>query len=254
MGHNLIPSAPAGRKWATVNTLLSGGALPAAVATAAFQAVKGQLQNAAADPVYAEAVRILAGIPAAGRAPDFMVAVRELGLPVADKPDPTDLIFAIGDWLDHVARDRRGGDFGELSRRALTGALSSFLQGESIQPATGESGAAPVAQPLTSPSAFTTLTRRFYQRLLSEMLSSFLDRSLASHVGPDKRFSHAGELSVFNDDIARHCSATTGVIEEFARGWHARRVQVGEGVTAEDATAFGSFALGKLFAELEQRP
>lgn len=247
MGHNQVPAPPSGVRWEGVNTLLAAGAPAAEVAAAAYMATRRQWQAAMADPVHAEAVRLLACIPQAARAANFAAALQSLGLSATARPDATALIFALGDRLDQVAREQRGGDFGELSRRALTGALSSWLQ--AMISVTGE--AAP-AQTLARPAAFPALVRRFYQRLLTEGLSSFLDRSLANHVGPGKRFAHAGEVANFGDGIARHCFETTEVIEEFARGWHARRVRVGHEVAAADAAGFGTFALQTIFAEWEQ--
>lgn len=241
MGHNQVPAPPSGVRWKGVNTLLADGAPAAKVAAAAYMATRRQWQAAMADPVHAEAVRLLAGMPQATRVADFAAALQSLGLSATPRPDATALIFAVGDRLDQVAREQRGGDFGELARRALTGTLSSWLQAMTS-----------VAGAETRPAAFPALVRRFYQRLLSEGLSSFLDRSLADHVGPGKRFAHAGEVAGFGDAITRHCFETTEVIEEFARGWHARRVRVGDEVATVDAAGFGTFALQTIFAEWEQ--
>jgi hypothetical protein len=253
MGHVLLPTPPSRRYWGPVDALLSSGAPPGDVAAAAFKAVQGQLVNASADPVYAEAVRLIVGISAAGRVSDVAPALRGIGLQVADAPDTTDLVFAVGDRLDQVAWEHAGGDFGELSRRALTGALSSWLRSALADEAgmAGEAGPKTVVHLPTTPSAFANLARHFYKRLLSETLSSFLDRSLAGHVGPERRFADAGELSEFGGAIARHCFEVTEVIEEFARGWYARRGR--DGVDAAATSEFGNFALKQLFAELGRR-
>lgn len=251
MGHNLLPTLPVSAKWTEVVDLLAAGASTEDVATASVAAAERQLRDAPRDPVYAEAVRLRLQIPTAALQPGFGRALRDLGLPVGDAPELTDILFAAGDRLDRVARENRGGDFGELARRALIAALSSRIGAE--LPGLFEATPADVemaTRRFASPREFAGLARSFYSRLVTETLSSFLDRTLATQVGPSARFAHAGERSAFDDALARHCFETTRIIHEFLSGWHAKHMIHGDGGSPREVAEFGHVALKKILAEL----
>lgn len=254
MGHNHLPTLPTTRKWRAVVDLLGEGATTEAVLAASAEAAESQLRNAVNDPVYVEAVRLLIQIPAAARKADFGRALRDLGIPVGDAPDLSDVLFAVGDRLDRIARENRAGDFGELARRALIASLSARIGAElpGLFEATPED-VVTAARRYSTPRDFSGLARSFYTRLLSETLSSFLDRTLATHVGPDGRFAHAGARSAFDGALAQHCLETTRILHEFSSGWHARHQVRGDGASSDDAATFGAVALKKLVSELRRR-
>lgn len=255
MGHNLLPTLPTSVRWRAVVNLLAGGAAPDEVIAATADAAERQLRAAPADPVYVEAVRLLFLVPVAAQDTEFGDALREVGLAIGNEPDLTEVLFAAGDRLDRIAREHgRGSDFGELSRRALISALSSRIGAE--LPGFFEANPTEIrraASRFGSPAEFTGLARSFYMRLLSETLSSFLDRTLATHVGPGERFAHVGERSAFDATLQQYCRETTRIIHEFSRGWHAKHV-LGRGtVPRHDIARFAAFAMTKIVSELQRR-
>ncbi|MEX2519633.1 MAG: hypothetical protein WD969_09920 [Paracoccaceae bacterium] len=254
MGHNQLSTLAVSAKWTEVVELLAADASTEDVAAATAAAAERQLREAPRDPVYAEAVRLLLRIPAAALQPGFGRALRDLGLPVGDAPELTDILFAAGDRLDRVAREKRGGDFGELARRSLIAALSSRIGAE--LPGLFEATPADVetaTRRFASPRDFAGLARSFYTRLVSETLSSFLDRTLATQVGPTSRFAHAGDRSAFDDALAQHCFETTRIIHEFSSGWHAKHLIHGDGGSPRAVAEFGYVALKKILTELIRR-
>ena len=66
MGHTLLARLPGSRKWREVVDLLDDGAAPGVVASAAAVAAERDLEKAADDPVFVEALRLLALILIAG--------------------------------------------------------------------------------------------------------------------------------------------------------------------------------------------
>lgn len=255
LGHNLIPTLPTSVRWRAVVELLAGGAAADEVVAATAEAAERQLRVAQADPVYVEAVRLLFLIPVAAQNAAFGDALRQLGLAIGNEPDLTGILFAAGDGLDRIAREHgRGSDFGEISRRALMSALSSRISADlpgffdanptEIRRATARFG---------YPAEFTRLARSFYMRLLSETLSSFLDRTLAQHVGPGERFAHLGERAAFDTALQQYCLESTRIIHEFSRGWHAKHL-LGRGIVPRNEIAgYAAFALTKITLELQRR-
>nr|WP_281720919.1 hypothetical protein [Nitrosomonas nitrosa] len=255
MGHNHFPALPTTRRWREVVELISVGGDIYEIASASARAAEKQLERAHLDPVYRSAVELLFRIPLAAREDGFGRALREIGLPVGEAPDLTDIIFAAGEWLDQAAREgSRAGDFGELSRRALLSALSNRIGAELpglFDATAGE--VARAARRFASPRDFTALVRSFYTRLVTETLSSFLDRELASHVGPGRRFANSGIRSAFDDALHDHSYETTRIIHEFTAGWHGHHVVGRPDVTSTELATFGYSALAKVLAELRRR-
>lgn len=255
MGHNLLPTLPTSKKWRDVVESVASGADAPLVAALSAEAVEAQLREGPRDPVYQEAIRILTLAPMAARETEVATALRALGLEVGEAPDLTDFVFAACDRLDQVAlRGSKANDFGELTRRALVAAFSSTLGGE--MPGLVETTPADLDRALrrfSQPREFTRLARAFFSKLLSETLSSFLDRALADHVGPGARFAHLGERSSFDNDLRTYCFETTRIIHEFSNGWYGKHAYGAEGISDDAVATYGHVAFRKILAEMSRR-
>ncbi len=116
MGYIHLGVLPNSRKWKDVVALLTEGAPAADVVAASAAAAERELLAAANDPVFVEAVRLLAAIPAAARAEDFGLALREAEISATGVLDLLTLVAAAGNRLDAVARTRSSpSDIGETS-------------------------------------------------------------------------------------------------------------------------------------------
>lgn len=254
MGHNRIPTLPRSAKWMDVVEALGAGLGADAIASLTFRAVGRDLDSAANDAVYREAVHLLAAIPLAARAADFVHALRDLGVDAGDRPELADVIFAVGDRLDFIAAASDvANDIGELSRRALTAALSKGIGDKA--PGLIASTADDVriaARQCSDPSEFAALARSFFTRFLGEVLSSHLDRVMALHVGEGERFRHVGDRAVFEAEMATFAHETTAIVHEFARGWYGKNAYGPNGLTERTAAGFGAFALTKIHSELQR--
>lgn len=255
MGHNLFPTLPNSIIWRDVVERLRDGARVEEVAALSAEAVEAQLRNAPNDPVYREAIRLLALIPMAAREEDPTAALRELGLSLSRPPDLTELVFAVGERLDDVvARSVRRDDFAELSRRALISTISSCVGDElpGLLDATTDDVARSLRR-FSHPGEFTRLSRTFFTSLLSATLSSFLDRTLSGHVGPGERFAHVGERSAFDAALKTYCYETTRIVHEFSRGWYGKNAWSATGLTDVAVAGFGAYALTKILAEMKRK-
>jgi hypothetical protein len=255
MGHNRLSVLPATVRWQRVVGLLDAGASTEYVISATTAAAERDLLTAADDPVYVEAVRLLLTIPFAARADDFGLALREADIPAGDRPEMIDLVIAVSERLDHVGRIAgHGSDFGELAGRALTRTLATEI-GEA---AVSLFGSTPVdvhrvARKLSSSQGIARFTRSFFGHLLGETLSYWLDRALADHIGPERRFSNATARSAFDADLDQFTAETTRIIQEFSGGWYGKTLSLNGGFGTGDAKLFGAVALKKIVAELRAR-
>ena len=252
MGHTLLLVLPKTKAWNEVVDLLEAGGASEDVVSASAVAAERQLSRAADDPLFVETVRLLAAIPMAARSGDFGRALRDAGIPAGDDPGLLELIGAVGEHLDRLARqERTSADFGELSRHALLSSLSSQIGGK--LPGFFEATPADVhraAERMAGPAAFSRLARGFFTDLLSRTMSYWLDRTLSTHVGADRRFAHAGDRTAFDESLQQFCLEATRIISEFSAGWYGKRYHASSVITRHDAAAFGAVAFKKISSEL----
>lgn len=252
MGHIHLGRLPGSRKWIAVAKLIAEGAPVDALAAASAVAAERDLAAAANDPVFVEAVRLLALIPQAAKAEDFGKALLALGIDVPVNPNLIDLTIATTNALDRFAnREGVRSDFGELSARALAECLTATIG--SRLPGLFEPNAAEVqaeAARLGTSDAFSSVARQFFGRLVNETLSSWLSRALSAQVGKDRAFVGAADRSAFDSALRQYCNEATQIIKVFAGGWYGKTLFRDGTITSERAAAFGAVAFKKINEEL----
>lgn len=255
MGHNTLGVLPRSRHWQDVVRLLDAGAADSEVVAASARAAEKDLLGAADDPVFVEAVRLLLNIPLAARSDDFGQALRNIGLPVNNRPELLDLVAAVAERLDDVRRETRTrSDFGEIAARALTSTLTIAI-GDALP---GLFGATPadvqaVARKLSWAKGISGFSREFFGTLVSGTLSYWLDRTLALQVGEGRRFPTTSARNAFDRELDHYSSEATRIIKEFSSGWYGKTLHREGGFRTKDATIFGAVAMKKTVAELRAR-
>jgi hypothetical protein len=255
LGHIHLGKLPATRKWREVTELLTAGSDAQEVAAASAIAAESDLLAAANDPLFVETVRLLSLIPQAAKQDDFVRALREIGIDAPASPSLLDLMMATTAALDRFAtREKCRSDFGELSVRALADSLAAAVGAR--LPSLFEPNAAEVQTEtarLARSDAFSSLSRHFFGRLVSEALSSWLSRALSAHVGAGKAFANAAERSAFDRALEQYCSESTRIIQVFAGGWYGKTLFRDGTITSERAAAFGAVAFKKITEELKRK-
>ena len=255
MGHLTLGRIPNTKPWRHVVDLLSDGAADQAVLAAGAAAAERDLVRATDSPVFVEAVRLLLGIPLAARATSFHEALRDLGLDIRRAPVLLDLVAAASARLDDVAlASRRRTDFDDLAGRALTTTLSNLIGSglPGLFDATPEDVQA-VARKLSWSKGIAAVSRTFFADLVSQSLSHWLDRTLDTHIGRDRRFETVADRTGFDIGLAAYAYEATRIIQEFSGGWYGKTVHDKGQVSAHDAAAFGAVALKKIVAELRRK-
>ena len=255
MGHIHLGQLPATRKWKTVADLIERGSAIEAIASASAIAAERDLARAANDPVFVEAVRLLALIPQAAKQEDFGRALLAIGIDVAVNPSLIDLMMATTAALDRFAnREGQRSDFGELSARALSDSLAAAIGPRlPVLFAPNSADLQVEAARLAKSEAFSNLARHFFGRLVSETLQSWLSRKLSANVGQDRAFSGAKERAAFDAALGQYCSEATQIIKVFAGGWYGKTLFRDGTITSERAAAFGAIAFKKINEELRRK-
>lgn len=252
MGHIHLVVLPRSKKWQDVVSLLTDGASTDDVVSGSALAAENDLLGASSDPVFVEAVRLMLAIPYAARAEDFALALRQAGLSIKGHPELFDILVAVTGRLDQVARDASNRtDLGELAGRALSATLTTAIgdQLPGLFEATADDVQA-AARKLSWSKGISEVSRTFFGHLLSETLSSWLDRELASHIGIDARYKSAADRSGFDIALAQYTSESTRIIQEFAGGWYGKTTHRDHGVDTPQARVFGAVALRKIVEEM----
>lgn len=252
MGHIHLGVLPKTLPWRRVVSLLDEGAADDEVVAESARAAERELTAAAHDPVYVEAVRILLAIPLCARSEDFGDALRQADIPAPHRPELLDLIGAATRRLDEVRlASLRRNDFGELAGRALVSTLSVGIgdQLPGLFAATPDDVQA-IVRKLSWNKGISAWSRLFYTRLVANSLSYWLDRTLAEHIGPDKRFESVAQRNAFDAAVSTYSQEATRIIQEFSGGWYGKSIHRNGMIDTQDATIFGAVALKKIVAEL----
>lgn len=255
MGHVHLRILPGTKKWRDVVELIDDGATDLAVVAASAKAAERDLLGASDDPVYVECVRLLLSIPFAARDGDFGAALRDVGLAVPSRPSLFDLLTAATIRTDEVTRTaERTSDLAEIARRALTRSLSECIGDElpGLFEETPEDVQA-ISRKLSYSKGVAVLSRKFFGHVVTGSLSYWLDRALASHIGPDGRLPRVAERAAFDGALNQFTTEATRIIQEFAGGWYGKTLHDNGGIDTRSAAVFGAVALKKIVEELRQK-
>lgn len=255
MGHIHLGVLPRSKKWRDVVVLLEGDTATDSVIAASARAAERDLLDAARDPVFVEAVRLLLSIPLAARSADFGDALRAIDLRIKGEVDLFALVSSAMNRLDKVGREHgKRSDLGELAARALARTLSDCIGG--ALPGLFDVTSADIqatTRKLSYSLGIAFLSRSFFGDLVGTTLTYWLDRVVAQHVGAGKRFVNVAERSAFDVDLRQYCSEATRIIQEFSGGWYGKVLHEKGVISTHDATVFGAVALKKISAELQTR-
>jgi len=256
MGHRILGTLPKTQRWVRVVRLLHASADSAkTVADASAHAAEGRLRSLANDPSLTYAFWLLTRVVSASRHPDFLDRLERLGLSLGSDQSAIRLIAAVSERVRaEVRRHPESGPFGEIAAQALTRALAETVgrytpslfgtSAEDMQQAT---------RAHATRERFGDVAQRFFGAFLSRALQSFVDRELASTVGPDRPRRTVDETSVFLDRLDLHTLQSAAIVHDFAGSWFSKRDWERAGaIPPDDARRFVAVALRKLRTELRR--
>lgn len=255
MGHLHLRILPGTKKWRQVAELLGGEASTAEIVAASAAAAERDFEQAARDPVFVEAARLLALIPQAASSDDFAAGLRSLGLDVPADPLLFDLTTAAGNALDNAGAARGGwNDFAEVTRRALIATLTDQIGDRLPGLFVSEPGDVRAAvRALGRSPAFSVAARDFFSRVLSGSLNYYLSRALSAHVGPGMRFAGISDRSDFDLSLDQYCREASRIIKEFSGGWYGKTLYNEGTISHERAASFVYVVFKKIREEVRRK-
>lgn len=254
MGHIRLGMLPRSRRWQEVVGLVAYGAEPEQVASVTMTAAARALASANDDVGLVESVWVLTQLPLAAREDDFVAALKRRGLHVSEDATLTEITGAVTEHIDR--RLGHGGcrtDLGELAQMAVTETISEVvgkrtdsLFGAKLDDIKREMGK------LATKAEFSKFAKQFYARLTTRLLNSLVDRTLADHVGPGKRFATVHQQREFSAALEKHCDEASVIVERFSGAWLAKTKWERGEIDREAIRGFAGYALQKMTDELRE--
>lgn len=254
MGHIRLKKLPRTQFWDQVVELLDDGGSVEELATATARAMDRALVGASRDPALNQAVLLLASLPGAARQPDYIAALRALGVNAGAAPSLLDTLSGFERAVDREAR-RDGGrtDLGEIVQLAAASSLTKIVTPDlpSLFGPTARDVQTALAR-LDTPDRFARLSRTFFSDLMRRSLEYYLSRAYAQHIGARETFTSLAGQEAFRDALAAHCYEAALIIQKYSAEWFSKAKYEG-GISPESAAVFARKALAKLRRELRHR-
>lgn len=250
MGHVRLGRLPKNAQWNEVVRLLAEGAGVDAIARASAKAAQDGFDAARNDAGLLETFYLLTILPSAARDSSYADALRE-DLDLDATPSLLTLASRFASAVDdRMAEERTRSDIGEMAVLAAVQTIVEVVGNELPQlfepePRDLERALATFA----TERRFGVLARGFFTRFTERYLRFYLDRAIASHVGPHRRLPTASDRQRFDDALRRHCFETARIVETFAGEWMSKHRWQG-GITREKARGFIGHAFTKLGTDL----
>lgn len=252
MGHVRLDSLPSTRKWREVLELIRGEGDPRAVVRATMEATAQELMMAGEDASVVHTVWLIAQLPQAAQQPDFVEALKGVGVEVRTSPTLVELASAVGlaVRLQGEVANPLPTDLAEMARLSAVETIVVTLNERVPGLLAKEPGAiqAEVGR-LAAPNEFGALSREFFGRLLERALTFFVSRELPLHVGPGKRFQTVAELEAFSNALAQQVHQAAGIVESFAGNWYSKAHTEGA-LTPKHASSLVTYAMKRVRSEI----
>lgn len=257
MGHVRLGTLPRSKAWKEVVGLITAGADVGQIANATIRAADKAFSFVLNDAGFTEAVWLMTQLAIAGKkdAEDFNKQLQAAGVNLPENTSLPDIAAAVTDAMDRkLEANGSNSDLGEMSQRALVGALVDHISPKLPTLFTPE--AADVKAALASlgkKREFGELSRSFFAKLTNESMNYFLSKTLATHLGEGQRFATMNEMGQFESALKTHCREASLIVEQFSADWFSKhKYEEGGDISRESTNGFASYALKKMKDELKE--
>ena len=256
MGHIRLGRLPRTLRWRQVVELLGDSDADApSVARATTQAADRRLRQLAGDPTLVHCFWLLTRLTSAAREPDFVGALRQVGVEVRPGEPILSFVSGLSDQVrGESASHLESGAFAELASLALRRTLTETVggQGQSLFGASVEKPRSARRRSSTDAS-FARASRVFFADFFGRTLRSFVERELSNHVGRSPALPTVADSQEFSDAIGRYARESARIMEDFASGWYGKHNwESKRQISREEAQGFVAVATRKLRMELKR--
>jgi hypothetical protein len=234
--------------------LITAGADVSQIAVATIRAAEKAFSFVLHDDGFTEAIWLMVQFAIAAKKDNFNEHLQSLGVNLQQDTSLPDLAAAVSEALDRRLEETGDrSDLGEISQRALVGALVEHLSPKLpslFAPQPDDVRAALAA--LWKKQEFGDLSRTFFAKLTNESMNYFLSKTLATHLGEGQRFATMNEMNQFDDAMATHCREASLIVKQFSSDWFSKhRYEEGGDISRKSSNGFASYALKKMKDELK---
>jgi len=254
MGHSLIGKFPRTKEWDEVSRIISDGADTAQVADATLKAAELAMAWVQNDAGFREAIWLLTQLGVAGTKNHPLAHLAQYGLVGKDTNSVVDVVSDLCNSFESAMEaTRERSDFGEVSRRALAGAVTGYLGerlGGMFEPSKQDVESA--LKDIGKPKVFAQVYQSYVGGLTNKSLGYFLSRELARHLG--HKFQTANQKRQFEGALRTLCAESSEVVKKYGTQWFAKHLKEDGGdISRETAEGFGWYGMQKMRAELRTR-
>lgn len=256
MGHIRLGRLPRTQTWnKVVGALAVEDPSVRIVASTTAWAADHRLARLRSDPSLTYCVWLLIRIASAARRPDFVDALRNLGLDA--RPGDTAVGFVAkvaARAREEVERHPESGPFGDLAALALRRALTETVgtEGPSLFGASVEDLERAVRRH-TTPARFGELAVRFFGDFTARILRFYVDKELSFHVGPGQGLETIDNSATFMADLDQFARQSARIVEDYAADWYSKHNwESGGAIGHEEVQRFLPLAIRKLRRELKE--
>jgi len=253
VGHIRLGVLPKYPKWKVVISLLDDQQSTASqVADKVLDNSRGVLQSESAQDSVSYCVWLMAQLTLASRTEKFADALATLGIAATTNTSVTEFLAltarvasrqlgrltpqsAINSIANHALRET-------LTR--TIGASATTLFGANL------SDAQVALKQYSTDKQFSNLLHVFFTAFLSRTLRYVLDKEIANHLGPSRRFGSVTDLEQFEMALEGFAGQTSRIVDTFSGGWYSKKMWQRGAISEVDARGFAHVALNKLSADL----
>jgi len=224
MGHVRLGSLPRSRAWKEVVGLITAGADVSQIANATIRAADKAFSIVLNDEGFTEAVWLMTQLAIAAKKDNFNDHLQSVGINLPQDSSLPDVAAAVAEAMDRKLESNGSrSDLGEMSQRALVGALVEHISPK--LPSLFTPDASDVQAALASlgkKREFGELSRTFFAKLTNESMNYFLSKTLATHLGEGQRFATMNEMGQFEKALTTHCKEASLIVEQFSADWFSK--------------------------------
>jgi hypothetical protein len=258
VGHIRLGILPRYPKWQAVIGLLKDTEIPLydladELSDKVLDGADKVLAGDAAQSCVSYCIWLLAQLTLAARGDNFQTAMGKLGIRVSENTTTTEFLARTSNVATHYLSNLTpqialNNIAGLALRETLTrtiGIQSQTLFGADL------AEVQITLKKYATHAQFSALLHTYFTAFLRRTLRFVIDKEIADHLGPGKRFENIYELNRFDNELERFAGQTTRIVDEFSGGWYSKRVWQQGAIAESDAEGFVHVALKKLRADLD---
>ncbi|MCB5286103.1 MAG: hypothetical protein LHW45_11040, partial [Candidatus Cloacimonetes bacterium] len=196
--------------------LITAGADVSQIANATIRAADKAFSFVLNDEGFTEAVWLMTQLAIAAKKDNFNDHLQSVGINLPQDTSLPDVAAAVAEAMDRKLESNGSrSDLGEMSQRALVGALVEHISPK--LPSLFTPDASDVQAALASlgkKREFGELSRTFFAKLTNESMNYFLSKTLATHLGEGQRFATMNEMGQFEKALTTHCKEASLIVEQ----------------------------------------